>query len=70
MAIAQWPTDRLALKAVGLRLNAAMVELREDDARVFHSSPCRPLFIRIELNQLSLKTRTHCSLILRVPVQN
>jgi len=29
-------------------------------SRVFHSSPCGPRFIHIELNQLSFMTRTHC----------
>jgi len=30
-------------------------------SRVFHSSPCGPLFLHIEPNQLSLITRTHCT---------
>ena len=34
---------------------------REYGSRVFHSSPCRPLFINIQLNQPSLITRTHCT---------
>ena len=38
---------------------------REYGSRVFHSGPCRPLFTHFELNQLSLITRTHCTLIER-----
>ena len=34
---------------------------REYGSRVFHSGPCRPLFMHFELNQLSLITRTHCT---------
>ena len=30
-------------------------------SRVFHSSPCGPLFLHMEPNQLSLITRTHCT---------
>jgi len=37
---------------------------KEYGSRVFHSSPCGPLFLHIEPNQLSLITRTHCTLIL------
>ena len=33
---------------------------KEYGSRVFHSSPCGPLFLHIEPNQLSLVTRTHC----------
>jgi len=33
---------------------------KEYGSRVFHSSPCGPLFLHIEPNQLSLITRTHC----------
>ena len=34
---------------------------KEYGSRVFHSSPCGPLFLHIEPNQLSLITRTHCT---------
>ena len=33
---------------------------KEYGSRVFLSSPCGPLFLHIEPNQLSLVTRTHC----------
>jgi len=34
---------------------------KEYGSRVFLSSPCGPLFLHIEPNQLSLVTRTHCT---------
>ena len=33
----------------------------EYGSRVFHSSPCGPLFLHIEPSQLSLITKTHCT---------
>ena len=42
--------------------------IKEYGSRVFHSSPCGPLFLHIEPNQLSLITRTHCSR--RCPYRN
>jgi len=36
---------------------------KEYGSRVFHSSPCGPLLLHIEPNQLSLLTRTHCILL-------
>jgi len=37
---------------------------KEYGSRVFHSSPCGPVFLHIEPNQLSLITRTHCIVLL------
>ena len=42
---------------------------KEYGSRVFHSSPCGPLFLHIEPNQLSLVTRTHCSHPIRFKIK-
>jgi len=40
---------------------------KEYGSRVFHSSPCGPLVLHIEPNQLSHIKRTHCTISTCVP---